>query len=496
MIRRLQRFTDDLNSPANFAKTMITTLILLKAIGFVFNKIFFTFLDQTEFGIYTFISTSIITLAAITAIGIPSYILRYCTEIGVRLNKDRNGEIFFTGLFLNFLADLFTITFLLIGVLLFELEFWGGLDWFFLIVIGLLNIFQKFKSITTTYSTTNHHFISYFLLKTSPTFFLIILGIFFGIILDLRVFGLVLALFLSEMVLGIASLGKMLQVANLRKPNLKTIKSILNYSAPIYLMGVAFSLFNFSLYYLTGLTWGPGELTLFVAAFSVANLVGIFSPLFQTGYKSVVYTLYERKSYQKISSFTNQSLKLTVMIFLPIYTTIYFLSPELIALFSIEAYSISYQVIPFLLANNFIQSIYPLLCPGSTLRKKTKILAVLNILGIIIAVVGAFILIPIFGYIGMGMSFLLQNLVNLVIQIPLSQYYYRLHLNVKSIFILMVEFVFSCSISIILIFWISLDRFISLIIFLAIYGLLIIVTRQVSEEDKLFVKKILLFRNN
>ncbi len=490
MQEKLRKIYANINSPANFAKTIIVSIVFLKVIGFVFNKIFFVFLNQAEYGSYTFIITFIGTLAAITSIGIPSYILRYCTDTQRDPDRLKNGEIIFTGLSLNILFDMFVIAVLLMGILVFEFDFLNTIDWYLLFLIGLLLFFQQLKSAIITYSTTNQISISYFFFTIGPSLLLIFLGILFAILLDLRVPGLILALFLSEGIVGLFGSNQIKKIAKPSFPSFIRMKNIFNYGLPIYVVILAFNLYNFGLYYLTGISWGTEELTLFAAAFSVANLIGIFRPLFQIGFKSITFQLYEKNLDIKLNEFTTQSLKTTMIFFFPILATIYFLSPELVTLFSREEYIIAIPLIPFLLSKNFIQFIKPFVSLGPSLKKRTRLSAFINIISIILATIFALFAIPLFGFVGMGMSLLVYELVDLIMQIPWSQHLYKFHYDLQSIFTIIISLLISSLFTFVIGYLVSLHRIILLAAFFLFYFILLLVSKELNKSDILFIKKL------
>ena len=115
---------------------------------------------------------------------------------------------------------------------------------------------------------------NYLILKIGPTLLKLIFGLLLSIILNLRVMGLLLAFFIGEVITGLVGLKELLKVGGFQKPQFKTLKKILDFSFPIYLAGFSLILFNYSLPFLTSLLWGVDELTLYAAAFTVANLVG------------------------------------------------------------------------------------------------------------------------------------------------------------------------------------------------------------------------------
>jgi O-antigen/teichoic acid export membrane protein len=493
MQQRIRRFLESSDTPVTFAKTMIFTMLLLKFLGLIFNKVFFSFLDQDEFGIYVFITTTFSTLIVISSISLSSFIFRHCIEIDKTPDIKRNTEIFSTGLSMNTFLEFVTISILLLGYIFFEFDFLGQIEWNLLIIIGVVMIFIHINSIIQTYSLANYRSINYFILKTGPTVLKLIFGLILSVVFNLRVIGLLLAFFLGEVIIGLIGLKKIFKVGGFQKPQFKTVKKILDFSLPLYLAGFSLTLFNYSLPFLTSLIWGVEELTLYAAAFSVANLVGIFNPLFQSGYKTVNYNLYERNLHDKLISLTNQTIKVTLLIFLPVLAGVYFLSPELIALFSIESYSIAFKVIPFMLITFLVQSLLPLFCPGPGLVKKTRMNAILNVVSHVFGIFFAFTLIPLYGYIGIGMVLMIQNIIHLFLQIPLSQYYYRLPFDVKSFLVILLDFLLTISLCLFLIMILSFNRLLVVLIFIGIYGFMVIITKQFTKDEISFIKKMVKF---
>lgn len=178
------------------------------------------------------------------------------------------------------------------------------------------------------------------------------------------------------------------------------LKEMLVFSFPLVPSGVAVFLQNYIDRIMITNMMDLTNLGLYSFAFKIASSITLVSMTFQMSVTSLIYQLYKEKDTPlNIAKSFNIYL---LFVFITIIAICIF-TPELFYFFVGESFYSSAYLIP-VLCFSFIFSSIIVFAPGLSLAKKTKVIAIINLIGMLINIVLNFVLIKLFGLMGAAVA--------------------------------------------------------------------------------------------
>lgn len=178
------------------------------------------------------------------------------------------------------------------------------------------------------------------------------------------------------------------------------LKEMLIFSFPLVPSGVAVFLQNYIDRIMITNMMDLSNLGLYSFAFKIASAVTLVSMTFQMSVTSLIYQLYKEKDTPlNIAKSFNIYL---LFVFIAIIGICLF-TPEVFYFLVGKSFYSSAYLIP-VLCFSFIFSSIIVFAPGLALAKKTKLIAIINLIGMLINVVLNFVLIKLFGLMGAAVA--------------------------------------------------------------------------------------------
>jgi len=166
---------------------------------------------------------------------------------------------------------------------------------------------------------------------------------------------------------------------------------------------------------------GLTPLGLYGIGFRITSVVSLLMQAFQGAITPIIYSRYQEESARAEIS---RIFRLFVFFALLVFVAISLFAREIVMLLTTPAYHSAYVLVPFLVADQFLSGMY-VFAPGLAIAKKTRYLAVINIYGAAFSVLMSIALIYLAGIIGAAIAASIKSFVLLVVQMHLSQKFYR-----------------------------------------------------------------------
>ncbi|MHA1199810.1 MAG: lipopolysaccharide biosynthesis protein [Candidatus Heimdallarchaeaceae archaeon] len=491
----------ELGKSSKFAITFFVSFAVAKLLGVAFSKIFTNatnFVSEADMGQYTIITSAIALLIGFSSFGFTTAVNRYAIKYKISKDLDTFKNFIFTGILIYIIAELIVILAILIVFFV-----TGQGPWFLqvenyivtVLLIALIVFAQIFSTICYTIATSLQNSRFYANIIVARVLLQIPFGIFFVIIFDFGLFGLVIGLAISETIVAVYSIYRIIRDIGIGRFSLSEFKKILTFSLPSYYVGNLWQGFNILVLLLVEYFYplsGTGTIALYrYGALLVTNLILIAGNLISMVYRPVIYRLFEKKEHDRIQIVSRNILKMFLITILPLGLALYAFSPILIVFFTNSNYLLSVYIIPFLLAAVVFKYLQSILAFGHSLYFKLYWNAIFITIAFGAAFVVAWFVIPINALMGLGASFFVIRAVYSTGTIIVSQFYYKVKYDLIGLLKIAVTFLISAGVGIICyylafdfagIYNVTISFSISLVLFVA--GVLL--TKQVKKEDITF----------
>ncbi|MCK5157663.1 MAG: lipopolysaccharide biosynthesis protein [Candidatus Heimdallarchaeota archaeon] len=485
----------ELGRSSKFAITFFVSFALAKLLGVAFTKIFTNTLPESDMGQYMLITSAIALVIGFSSFGFTTAVNRYAIKYKISKNQKEFKDFVFTGISTYIVTELIVVSIILIVYFVV-----GHGPWFLdvekyvviVLLIALIVFAQIFSTICFTIATSLQNSRFYAIVIISRVLLQVPFGIIFVIVFDLGLFGLVIGLALSEAVVGIYSIYRIIRDVGIGRFSFTEFKKILVMSLPSYYVGNLWQGFNVLVLLLVDYFFpltGTETIALYrYGALVVTNLILIAGNVISMVYGPVIYRLFEREEHDRIQVVTQKILKIFLLIILPLALALYAFSPTLIIIFTNQNYIQSIHIIPFLLAAVVFRYLQSILAYGHVLYFKLYWNAIFVTFAFGAAFLVAFYVIPINALIGLGAAFFTIRAVYSIGTIIVSQRYYKIKYDVKSLLKLISTFLISVSVGVLLYFFVfdSIAIYnvtISFSIGLVVFILAIVLTKQISKEE-------------
>ena len=209
----------------------------------------------------------------------------------------------------------------------------------------------------------------------------------------------------------------------------KILKELLSFSLPLVISSAALFFANyvdrFAIKKLMTLT----DLGIYAVGFRISYLVMLVMIGFQGALTPLIYKHYkEEETPRKLALLFRYFIVLSILIF----SVLILFSSELINLMANKEYIGAIQVIPFLVLSVLFNKMY-IFFPGLGIRKKTIIIAIINIGSAALNLILNFVLIPFWGISGAAIATCISAFSYLVVYVIFSQKYYSIPYETKKI---------------------------------------------------------------
>lgn len=397
--------------------------LFTKGIGFIMLPIYLLFLTKEDYGVFDYIFTVGTFLAVIVSLEIHQALMRFLSEN--LADKSKQIKIISTTVWFTFFCYL--------GLFLLSLL---GSSWISNIFFGLPNKYALVSLVFITYFISASLYLATVILRSqlkskSVTLLSASSAVFVAVITYF-----LLKFYRSDfvsLILGIA-LGQgivvILSFVNLRdfirfKIDKKTLKSMLAFSSPLVFssLGVVTATLFDRIMIKEMLDFE--SLGAYGVAARYSSIISLLIVGFQSALAPLIYSSLENPNLKK------ELKKLFYIYLIGFAVFMIFLFFAIEPLFKVlfdDAYAISAKLVPILALALGVQSAY-LFFAGLSIAKKTKILAVINIVSAIINIILNFIFIPKFGVFGASYATLISAIMYFSLNFYFSEKYFPIFLK-------------------------------------------------------------------
>jgi O-antigen/teichoic acid export membrane protein len=409
-----------------FLYTMAISLIIVKIISVIFNKIVTAVLPKDEFSLYIIVINAVVMISGISALGMTKSLMRYLIHYESKNMKKETRELLTTTLFYTNAFQAIVLTLLFIGANFGFVLFQANNYNYLILLIAVSSYIQLSIAFLMVVANSRFDSLGYFSLLVFPQFLFLgftILQVLGG---SMESISLIYANITANGIVMITLLSRLLVTDGLGKISLKVFKDSIKFVGPLLIVG---QFVTISQYFFLALLFFfyPGEVAVYAIALSIANILQLIRQAIPSTYEPLVIKYYEAGRYDYLNYFVNKSLKLYLIFAVPFLLVIYAFSPFLIELLSTKEYLSGTILVLFLSATNLIQTGKYLTSFGYMIMMKTKQLAFVNIFALIVKIIIAIILIPEMGIVGLGLTILINDAIVVVGEFIVSQNLYKIH---------------------------------------------------------------------
>ncbi|MHA1203208.1 MAG: lipopolysaccharide biosynthesis protein [Candidatus Heimdallarchaeaceae archaeon] len=496
----------DQGKSSRFAFTFFISFAIAKLFGIAFTKIFTNVLSKDEMGFYAIIISAVGLMMTFTTVGFPSALNRYTIKYKIKDSKKNLQDFIFSGFIMFLVVEILIVLGIFIAYFItkepiYFLEVENYVLSIFLVAgIVLAQIFSTI-SISISSSLQNGRF--YAIIIIMRVLLQLPLGILFVLYFNWGVFGLIACLAVSEISVAIFSLYVIIRDIGIGKFSFKEIKKIVVFALPVHITGILWFGFDLAiLLYVDYVDQVSGTETIALYRFgavTVVNIILLAGNLFRMAYWPIIYRNFEEGKHQFMRDFTNQILKIFLIIFFPFALLIYAFSPILIPFFTLIEYLPSIPVIPLLLASVLFQYAQGLVAYGNALYFKNYWNLIVGSISFILACLTAYFIVPYNALIGIGAAYLVRKLFYFLGMVITSQMYFKINYQKLMLTSLIVTMIVSAGLGVIFNYFVFdfLSYGTNIIISYSLSGiifiLLIVIFRILKKEDLRFIYDI--FKN-
>jgi O-antigen/teichoic acid export membrane protein len=212
------------------------------------------------------------------------------------------------------------------------------------------------------------------------------------------------------------------------------LKEMLTFSAPLVLSSAAVYVNMFTDRWMLRYWLGLNEVGIYSVSYRVAALLGIILAPFQMSLTPIIYRQYKDKD---TPATIDKLFKYFLIIIIPLTGLLGFFAKEIIRILSgTEYYSADRQVLLLSIAT-IMMFIYNF-SPGLAIAKKTKLIAMINIITALVNIYLNFLFIPIYGRMGAATATLIASFISMIFYFPLSNKFYKISYSIKKYITLLI----------------------------------------------------------
>ncbi len=427
-------------------------VILVKIRGFVFVKIFSTFLGTSDYGYFFFIQNNGLILATIIAFNIQTAIYRLTSESSAEKDENKTLMILMSGIILSLLIAVLTNVSMYLLAFTNITLFTSDTYLLDLVAIGAFGTLIGLDTIILEFYRSHQKKKMFFSLQTIIPFLTLLGSILFGIVANLSVFGLILANILGYLILIIPILIKLFLQTDFSKFNLLYFKNILNYSLPGLPVIFLGSIKIFFLNLLLKAYYGNDALGTYSVALSIANLFAMFDYIVSLSYPTIIMKNFDVGNHAYVQHFANKMSRIYLTLMIALTFMLSAFSPILVLIFSSPDFLDSAILIPIILFAFVFQALIRLTCFGVLLQKKTKEGGIFNSISHFLHLAFIILIIPSLSSMGAAICLLLFYIVTFALNFYLSQSVYPVSYEKSRFIRIAISLMFSLAIGVLFFF--------------------------------------------
>lgn len=391
-----------------------------KLITFFMVPLYTTFLTTQEYGTVDLIITTRNLLLPIITLELGQAALRFAIDTNSN-NKD-------TRIFSNIVHHGVLITVLLLVTLpiLYYFNVFGNQTLYFIIILILSSFNTMFTQLIRGMGLVKEFAINGIIM----TVVTVLSNLLFLVVLGMGVKGYLISIVISYFISNVFILYSYNKKNNLREynPDKHLLKDMLSFSIPIIPNSTIWWLINGSTRYFILFFVGTSANGLFAVANKIPSVISLVTGIFSQAWQ--LSSFEEYKSKDKNEFYSTVFNIYSVLLFITVSMILVVLIP-IMEVYVNSNYFLSWRIVPALLIGVIYQSFSAFLGTNYTASKQTKGTFTTSIYGGVISLVTNFIMVPLFGVIGGGISTAISFIGMFIIRLYDTRKFVKININVK-----------------------------------------------------------------
>lgn len=389
--------------------------------------IFTRTLTPSEFGAYTLIEISILIIVTITQLGLGVSYLKWYADIG----EERRSELLTSTLVIGFVSAAIGSIFLLfilvspIGTQVIN-DNNRGLIWILIPIIILENLIGLMLSDLRARRLP----LAFSISMIFRLFVIIFASILFIVVFEQGIFG----VFLGKLIGDIAgfSILAILCLSRLTiSVNISLSKNMIRYGMPLVWSSLMAMMLDASGRFFIE-SFGSIEQVGYYAL--AVKITGIFQMLIYVPFGAAWGgLLFQIAKWEKAQLIFSKILSYLLIFSLGVAFILIVLSPSIFRILSTEAFFPSLILFPIVIIARAIAILEYPTSVGLYIRERTKISPIIYSFGLILNIIGNYLLFPKYGILGTGLAWCLSWILIVILMASMSQLFYKLIFNWKII---------------------------------------------------------------
>ena len=417
-----------------FFKATAISSGLIKLKSLIFNKIFSNYLNQNEFGRFNFLLQTAVFLGSLGTTGFSSAVFRFTSIYTEEKNRKRISDLIITSLIMATGFYILIISAYLIFTNLISFSF----DNFNIILIGLIGSFGFFyllQSLFNAYIQAQQRSFAYIIVNVVVVYSNLIIALLFVIFSEPGPNELILSYVLSHGFFISLYFLKIIRDNGLGFFSKEELTNVITFSAPILIISPFYHFFNYLQYFLLTFFAGEESVALFVITFSIIGFVYILESPVSIPFSSLHYRLFDSTEHEYLKSLINKMTRIYIALLVPIIILFWYNSPFLIDILSNPEFVNSETVLgTLILGLGFLfKALLHFTCQGPYFYKKTREISLLYLRAVFFAGILSLFIVPMFGLLGMCVSFLLHDFFRWLFVFPFSQRLFQIKYSLGKI---------------------------------------------------------------
>ncbi len=386
----------------------LAVAVSTRIIALILVKILTLYLPKGEYAIYSLLLSLAAFLSAFSATGFSAALWRYIPR---RLQQDdRKGvsRLFVTSVF-GGLVVLFGATIVLytLGLPGFDTSTIPDMS-VVITIVFILALTFNLKEFVLVFSNSEQNSREVLYFNLSYAIGSSIVAVIFGVVFH-NFQMLLIGLTVGYGIPVVISLAAKIRQYGFSKPAFLDFKGISRYGGPVVITNSMPDLLRFLAKYIIGIWLGIPQIATFAIALSITGLFSFITSPPQRAYLAYITTSYEAGNLPEGDKRTSKIIELFLILSIPMVWLLVYFSPILIEVISTPEYLDAVNIIPFTLAAALMESMALFWRMRINLLEKTHLVAILYSSALISFIVAAFLLTPTMGWTGVGIAFLVEG---------------------------------------------------------------------------------------
>lgn len=390
-----------------------------KLIAFLLLPLYTMALTKSEYGITDLAQTTVQLVLPIVTLSIYDAVLRFGME------KDKNKSIILSnGFFITTLTTAFIFVFYFILAIFINIPY--------LTYICVLLIIQSYQTLFSQYIKSIGKVKEFALNGIFQSLFTMFFSLIFLKFYNLKIEGFFIALILSNFLscIFLVFKGRVLTDIRIKMVNVKSLKTMLNFSIPLIPNSIAWWLTNAVNRYFILFFLGTASNGIFAVANKIPMLLSVLNSIFFQAWQMSSIEEYNSKNAKKFYSTT--FLLYSQFLFIGTIVILIVLKP-LMKFIVNDSYYNAWRYVPLLLITVIYSSFSGFFGQNYIAAKKTFGIFTTTVVGAIINILGSLLLTEKFGLYGIGISSSISFLVLWIVRIFGTKKFVTINIDLKNI---------------------------------------------------------------